>query len=203
LAATCKATNSPPVNFSQMVIGYWLPLTGSSKRTLRVLKAGDANAAAPLASVPLENIGSISVREDTQLGQPLPAAPDPARFQLRACGKFNFNGAQPPNPPYFSPAPTPAPPLPVTPVVECITDNGNGSFTAKFGYDNPNPTSIPIPVGDNNRFVPNRFELNLPTTFLPGRQRNVFRVSSSGSPLSWVVNGKTATASQNSSPRCP
>ncbi len=88
LASTCKATNSPPVNFSQMVIGYWLPLIGSTTRTLQVLKAGNVNAPVPLAFVPLENIGSVSIREDTQLGQPLPAAPDPARFQLRACGKF-------------------------------------------------------------------------------------------------------------------
>jgi hypothetical protein len=74
-----------------MVIGYWLPLIGSSKRTMQVLKAGATNAPVPLAFVPLENIGSVSVREDTQLGQPLPAAPDPARFQLRACGKFRID----------------------------------------------------------------------------------------------------------------
>ncbi len=91
LQATCPTTSAPPVNFSQMVIGYWLPLIGSSKRTMQVLKAGAVNSPAPLAFVPLENIGSVSVREDTQLGQPLPAAPDPARFQLRACGKFRIN----------------------------------------------------------------------------------------------------------------
>jgi hypothetical protein len=91
LQATCPTTNAPPVNFSQMVIGYWLPLIGSSKRTMQVLKAGATNAPVPLAFVPLENIGSVSVREDTQLGQPLPAAPDPARFQLRACGKFRID----------------------------------------------------------------------------------------------------------------
>lgn len=91
LAQVCPATNAPPVNFSQMLIGYWLPLIGSSKRTLLVLKAGDPTAPAPLAFVPLENIGSISVREDTRLGQPLPAAPDPNRFQLRACGKFRID----------------------------------------------------------------------------------------------------------------
>jgi hypothetical protein len=90
LQTTCKASAAPPVNFSQMVIGYWLPLIGSSTRTLHVLKAGAADAPAPLAYVPLENIGAISVREDTQLGQPLPAAPDPNRFQLRACGKFRL-----------------------------------------------------------------------------------------------------------------
>ncbi|MGH9839981.1 MAG: hypothetical protein ACREEM_14450 [Blastocatellia bacterium] len=91
LQATCKTTAAPPVNFNQMVIGYWLPLIGSTTRTLQVLKAGGPAEPAPQAFVALENIGSVSVREDTQLGQPLPAAHDPNRFQLRACGKFRFD----------------------------------------------------------------------------------------------------------------
>jgi len=94
LQTTCKTTTAPAVNFSQMVIGYWLPLIGSSKRELKVLKAGAEDAPAPLAFVPLENIGAISVREDAKLGQPLPAAPDPVRFQLRACGKFRLDKDQ-------------------------------------------------------------------------------------------------------------
>jgi hypothetical protein len=85
---TCKTTSAPPQTFSQMVIGYWLPLLGSSVRTLSGLKFGPPEAAVPLAFVPLENIGTVSVREDTQLGTPLPDKPDPNRFQLRACGKF-------------------------------------------------------------------------------------------------------------------
>lgn len=94
LQTTCKTTTAPAVNFSQMAIGYWLPLVGSSKRELKVLKSGAEDAPAPLAFVSLENIGAISIREDTKLGQPLPTAPDPARFQLRACGKFRFDKDQ-------------------------------------------------------------------------------------------------------------
>jgi hypothetical protein len=88
LQNTCRTTKAPKVNFSQMVIGYWVPLIGSTTRNLLVIKAGGLDAPPPLAAVPLNIIGSVSVREDTQLGQPLPAAPDPARFQLRACGKL-------------------------------------------------------------------------------------------------------------------
>jgi hypothetical protein len=91
LAATCKTTDAPAVNFSQMVIGYWLPLIGSSTRTLQILKAGAPDAPGGAAFVELEKVGAVSVREDTQLGTPLPAAPDPGRFQLRACGKFKLN----------------------------------------------------------------------------------------------------------------
>ncbi|MCI0339126.1 MAG: hypothetical protein L0226_16260 [Acidobacteria bacterium] len=89
LQATCRTTNKPKVTFSQMVIGYWLPLIGTTTRSMLVLKASpDPNAPVPLAAVPLANIGAVSVREDTKLGTPLPAAPDPARFQLRACGRL-------------------------------------------------------------------------------------------------------------------
>lgn len=91
LAATCKTTDAPSVNFSQMVIGYWLPLIGSSTRTLQILKAGATDAPGGAAFVELEKVGAVSVREDTQLGTPLPSAPDPGRFQLRACGKFKVN----------------------------------------------------------------------------------------------------------------
>src|SRR5262249_28959486 len=91
LQSTCATTQAPSINFSQMVIGYWLPLTGNSTRTLQVLKSGAINAPAPLAFVPLEDIGAVSVREDTQAGQVLPAAPDSTRFQLRACGKFKID----------------------------------------------------------------------------------------------------------------
>lgn len=91
LAATCKTTNAPSVSFSQMVIGYWLPLIGSSTRTLQILKAGTQDAPGGAAFVELDKIGSVSIREDTQLGTPLPVASDPGRFQLRACGKFEVN----------------------------------------------------------------------------------------------------------------
>lgn len=91
LQSTCKTSSAPPINFSQMVIGYWLPLIGSSTRTLHVLKAGAADAPVPMAFAPIENIGAISIREDTQLGQPLPSAPDSSRFQLRACGRFRVD----------------------------------------------------------------------------------------------------------------
>lgn len=87
----CSAQHSAPVNFSQTVVGYWLPLIGSSTRTLHILKAGSPEAPGGAAFLPLEHISSISIREDTQLGQPLPAASDATRFQWRACGKFQLN----------------------------------------------------------------------------------------------------------------
>ncbi|MGI9105953.1 MAG: hypothetical protein ACR2G4_06875 [Pyrinomonadaceae bacterium] len=73
------------LNFSQMVIGYWLPI-GSSVRTLAAVKFGPDFSPVPLAYAPLNQIGTVSVRLDTQPTMMIPAQPDPKRFQLRACG---------------------------------------------------------------------------------------------------------------------
>ena len=77
----------PPQSFSQMVIGVWLPV-GSSTRTLSAVKNGAFDAPVPLAYLPINQIGTISVRQDTRAGQPVPNQPDPNRFRLRACGAF-------------------------------------------------------------------------------------------------------------------
>jgi hypothetical protein len=91
MQTTCATTQAPQINFNQMVVGYWQPLTGSSTRTLQIVKSNSTNGASTSSFVPLENIGAISIREDTQNGQPLPAAIDVSRFQLRGCGKFKVD----------------------------------------------------------------------------------------------------------------
>jgi hypothetical protein len=99
----------------------------------------------------------------------------------------------------------PTPNQSVRPVLECVTNNGNGTYTARFGYKNDNSVAISIPVGANNRFSPtpeNRVQTN---TFLSGRRRDVFRVTFSGGNLVWSLRGpdgsnRTATASTTSTP---
>jgi hypothetical protein len=75
------------LNFSQMVIGYWLPI-GSSIRTLTAIKVGPAFLPVPLAYARLAQIGTVSVRLDTDPRTPIPAQADPNRFRLRACGSL-------------------------------------------------------------------------------------------------------------------
>jgi hypothetical protein len=102
-----------------------------------------------------------------------------------------------------SPTPTPAPTQsPISPIVECVSDSGGGKFTAQFGYSNPNATTITIPLGDNNKLIPTPPGAKPTSTFLPGRQRNVFSVASGGGNIVWALNGKTATASLNFQTRC-
>lgn len=85
----------PPQSFSQMVIGVWTPdPTTPGLWRLTAAKNGPFDAPVPLAYLPLNQAGTISVREDTRAGTPIPNQPDPNRFRLRACGKVNIQ-AQP------------------------------------------------------------------------------------------------------------
>ena len=93
----------------------------------------------------------------------------------------------------------------VKPVLECVVNNGGGSYTAWFGYQNLNTVAITIPVGTNNKFTPNPIDRGQTTTFQPGRQRSVYSVNFNGSNLVWYLKGpdnggRTSTASSNSSP---
>ena len=102
-----------------------------------------------------------------------------------------------------TPTPTPTPgPLAVTPIIECVSNNRNGSFIAVFGYFNPNPTAVTIPIGNSNGFTPSPQDRLQPITFLPGRQKAIFALKSSGASLIWTLNGNTVTASANVPGKC-
>jgi Coenzyme PQQ synthesis protein D (PqqD) len=62
------------------------------------------------------------------------------------------------------------------PLLECVDDNGDGTFTAHFGYLNQTDTTIDVPVGPKNMFVPGQLDFGQPTEFLPGEHLNVFSV---------------------------
>lgn len=88
------------------------------------------------------------------------------------------------------------------PVLECVRSNSDGSYTALFGYNNPTDSPIDIKMGGRNRFHPAPREREQPTHFLVGRHRAVLEVDFAGGNLLWILNGKTATASPNST-ACP
>ena len=91
-------------------------------------------------------------------------------------------------------------PQPVRPVLECVTNNGDGTYTAYFGYKNDNDISVYIPIGNRNKFTPNPQDRGQTRVFLPGRKYKVFTVLFNGSNLVWTLNGRTSTASANSAP---
>lgn len=91
-------------------------------------------------------------------------------------------------------------PSKVHPVLECVGHNGS-TYTAYFGYLNPNSFNVTIPVGPNNNFTPNPKGRAQTTEFLPGRRTSVFGVSfNANATLVWNLNGHTSTASSSSPP---
>lgn len=91
-------------------------------------------------------------------------------------------------------------PKPVRPVLECVTNNGDGTYTAYFGYKNDNTVSVYIPAGSKNKFTPTPQDRGQTKVFLPGRKYKVFTVNFNGSNLVWTLNGRTSTASSSSAP---
>lgn len=99
------------------------------------------------------------------------------------------------------------PPAPLTPILECVRQNSNNTFTATFGYQNDNSFVVTVPLSANNKFTTTPASGAPVTTFQPGRVRNAFTVTYSGNNLGWYLRGldntaRTATATRNST-RCP
>jgi hypothetical protein len=83
-------------------------------------------------------------------------------------------------------------PATVAPILECVQRNANGSYTARFGYDNTTGAAVTIPVGANNYFTPGAQNRGQAPVFNPGRVTNAFSVTfnSSGSNLGlWILKG--------------
>lgn len=98
-------------------------------------------------------------------------------------------------------------PLPVKPVLECVDDNGDGTYTAHFGYLNENNFAVEIPVGEGdmgrNTLTGNAISGNPVTTFEPGRVNDAFQIVFDGNNLVWTLRYKdsgnrTSTASSSS-----
>ncbi|MBZ0282895.1 MAG: putative Ig domain-containing protein [Anaerolineae bacterium] len=94
------------------------------------------------------------------------------------------------------------PSQPITPILECVADLGEGLYEARFGYNNPNELGIKVPVSWFNRFSPHPEDRGQVTTFAPGLHESVFTVNFNGSDLIWKLTGNTVTANA-SSPVCP
>lgn len=90
------------------------------------------------------------------------------------------------------------PEIRISPVLECVVSNANGTTTALFGYFNPSDAAIDVPIGDRNRFTPDSADRGQPTTFAAGRVYGAFTVDFNGDNLVWSLTEKTSTANANS-----
>jgi PKD repeat protein len=90
----------------------------------------------------------------------------------------------------------------VVPVIECVRDNGNRTFTAYFGYRNDLPTPVAIPVGANNSFTPGQADRGQPTVFQPGIHFRAVAVVFESHEVAWKIGSRTASAFTGSA-ACP
>lgn len=97
----------------------------------------------------------------------------------------------------------------VTPLLDCVQQNSDGSYTAVLGYSSSYSTTTTIPLGANNYFSPATYDGHQPTTFLTGTQHGVFAVTISNydatyGTVYWYLDGHTLSSSGTAvSASCP
>ena len=79
------------------------------------------------------------------------------------------------------------------PVAECVWDNKDGTETALWGWDNPTSDSAFIPPSNKNNMSPGAADQGQPTLFGPGRQRNVFTTTFTGTSATWHLGNNDAS----------
>ena len=83
------------------------------------------------------------------------------------------------------------------PFLECVTDNGKGTFTAHFGYVNQTSHRIVVPLEPDNKFDPSPHDRGQPTIFDPGEHSEVFQVTfdgTDGKKIEWLLKGGKVNA---------
>jgi len=96
----------------------------------------------------------------------------------------------------------PPAPAQLVPRVECVTPGQGNTFTARFGYTNPNQVMKVVPLGAENQITPAPRGDVQPRVFKPGDHANVFEASSSGGVLTWHLDKNVATATADFGVRC-
>jgi len=96
------------------------------------------------------------------------------------------------------------PPAPavVVPKVECVSKGAGRTFTATFGYVNPNRALKVLQIGNLNQITPAPRDQGQPRVFKPGDHPHVFTASSDGGELKWHLDGTEATATADFAVQC-
>jgi hypothetical protein len=95
----------------------------------------------------------------------------------------------------------------VTPLLDCVVQNSNGSYTAVLGYSNTTGRTTSIPFGTYNVITPSKYDRVQPTTFHSGTYHGVFKVTVSAydiwSSPEWRLNGDTIDYADVTANSCP
>ncbi|WP_448625504.1 hypothetical protein [Geodermatophilus sp. URMC 64] len=90
----------------------------------------------------------------------------------------------------------------VLPVLNCVTPDGRGGYTAWLGYRNTGTSTESIDLGYRNRISPSRYDGDQPTRFRSGTQSRVFSLTVSSGSVAWTLDDTTLWISASSSPSC-
>jgi hypothetical protein len=91
----------------------------------------------------------------------------------------------------------------VTPTVNCVTVNADGSFTALFGYSNTGTTQTLIKRGPSNQITPSNLDGSQPDTFAPGTTYGAFSLTiAAGGTATWTLHGNRQAVATALSTRC-
>jgi hypothetical protein len=82
----------------------------------------------------------------------------------------------------------------ITPILDCLRQNPDGTYTAVLGYTNPARTTEKIPVGTWNTVSPAKYNGPQPTSFASGTKHGAYSVTMTRSEYmggpSWFLDGK-------------
>lgn len=90
----------------------------------------------------------------------------------------------------------------IIPRVECVQRGIGQTFSARFGYVNPNKMLKVLQIGADNQVTPAPREAGQPRVFTPGEHSNVFTATSPGGNLIWHLDGNKATATADFAKLC-
>jgi hypothetical protein len=91
----------------------------------------------------------------------------------------------------------------VTPTVNCISVNADGSFSALFGFSNTGLTTTLIKRGPDNQITPSNLDGAQPDTFAPGTTDGAFSLAiPAGGTATWTLHGNHQAVASISSPHC-
>jgi len=137
-------------------------------------------------------------------------APQPLLTRRQALTAFAAAGLSLALLPLVSPVVVQAATGSVFPTLHCVDYNGNGNYTAYFGYNNTSSSTISIPHDPShgkNMFTSEPKFRGQPADFLSGTHENAFSVVFDGNKITWLIKEDQAARQQvdasKDSPRCP
>ena len=90
----------------------------------------------------------------------------------------------------------------LTPIVECVWNNGDGTSTIAWGYDNPSTDTLMIDIGAKNKMASGADDQGQGTLFTPGLHTNAFVTTvATGTNRTWTLGNNKASTSA-STPAC-